>query len=898
MNTEITPDTDPERLANRLTGGPDPESLRSSEARRRLLERWADVLTNENLSIDFTDESGKTAHVTLGGSHREIVIPSWEVDQPLTDLDREVFDLLIQRTLTLHEVGHVLFTDGDALARAKEDIPAPEHEMFHMLFNALEDGAIEEQLRQEYDVAGDIELTNANFRYQYDNNGVRVYDLIQATRTACLNLAVHDSGHLSELLHESDNSARFTDDSIRNIFESEILQKLKSTVSDTLTEPDPDERTDRILELWKRIREHFTDYDLPDDIPDPETELDPKEVGDGSEASGLSQTDGSAIDGHTSDVISGNADSPTPATDDSVEGSSIDDPAGGSEPSEESSDSEAKIESDNGNPDTSGEHDNSKSGSELSTESDNTGQTDNSAKNKDEDNGDGSNQTSGNASETTESNEIHGIERESSEEGEGDDTKKEQGKPDEPKTADEGTEKGDIRDDSEPPKEEPNQGRGPNESSDSEDDDTRSGREGENDTKENSTKEESITDQSGAEDSENSNRTGQISPSSESNSNSFSESEDDSRSPQEKAGTGESKGELDSTETDSGGPQSGEGRLNLPDEDTPEPGENRSEQSESGNTRDTTEEDSTDESSDEKATEEEIERWYGELVDQQRRQEESDRKKYSDAIEEYADVLDELERMGIGPNSLDVADGSNRRQAEWTTIRRESNQLRRILEQRLQQERRSKRKRGRRTGHLDSRSLSRVVRDDPRVFQQEDDPDEKDYRFIFVLDRSGSMGSEIEVAERALVTLSNALEEIDIEVSIIDMYQSEARLAKPFGVDTENALDRLLTGETGGSTPLSDVLRVARERVEGSEENPAMIVVTDGSPNNKNRYLDELQQTHFPVVGVYIALNAQSRARASKRFDHSQQLYDRRKIVIDQNEIANDLRGLCREIMF
>lgn len=833
MSIRITPESDPQALARRLTGGPDAASLRSSEARRRLLERWADVLTDAELSVDFTNEEGQTAHVTLGDRHPEIVIPSWEIDQPLTELDREPYDLLIQRTLTLHEVGHILFTDGEALTKAKQSLPAAEHDIFHMMFNALEDGAIEEQLRQEYEVAGDIEFTNANFRYQYED-GTRVYNLLQATQTACLNLAVYDSGHLSDLLDESKSDARFDEDSTRDVFESEVLPEIRSAVTDVLAEPDPEKRVDRILELWKEIRDHFTDYDFPDDEAAPETDLNPQTVGDGTDADGLSSTDKDAVSDHAERVVDGNADSPTPDTGGETQNGSEND----SEDHDGGDSSDNKSSSGPSSDDHSTNSDTTRSG--TGRENTDTEQDGNTASNEsDTASEDGSKQT-GDGSEDVDSpdrteNDLGGKTDSSDESG--------------------GTNQTNDKADS--------------------DDDTST------DT------EERMAPSSGDETEISDDRGSELDPNTEQEDGPEQRGLDQDRSESEEQ-TSASK---------SGGTSSGSGRLDT-DSDVPTPGD------EDG-TRDPTEGGDHDDQgtpeekkSEDQPTETEIERRYNRLLDRQRRSEEEDRREYEDAIGEYADVLDKLQRDGLEPSELEVADGDERRQGGWSTIRRESNQLKRILEQQFQQERRSKQRRGRRSGHLDSRSLTRVALDDPRVFRQEDDPDEKDYRFVFVLDRSSSMGSEIETAERALVTLSRALEELDIDVSIIDMYQSSARLAKPFGVQTENALDRLLTGSTSGSTPLSDVLRVARERVEGADGTPAMIVLTDGQPNNRQTYLDEVQRTNFPVVGVYLALRAHSRAQAVKRFDDSEQLYDRRKIVINESEIGGDLRDLCREIMF
>jgi Mg-chelatase subunit ChlD len=221
-----------------------------------------------------------------------------------------------------------------------------------------------------------------------------------------------------------------------------------------------------------------------------------------------------------------------------------------------------------------------------------------------------------------------------------------------------------------------------------------------------------------------------------------------------------------------------------------------------------------------------------------------------------------------------------------------------VFDQRLQNERRSDRRRNQRRGRLDPRALSRLERKDPRVFRSEDSPDEKEYAMILVLDRSSSMSSMIGVAERAVATLAYALESVGVDVCILDMYRSRPRVAKPFAVDIENAPETVLTGEAGGGTPLAGVLEIARKRVTDEEYYPAMITVTDGKPNDEEAYRAQLRQTRFPVLGVYVDLSARSRDRVLRRNRESGPLYDQRTIVIDESELTDSLETMAREVMF
>ncbi|MFB6177155.1 MAG: hypothetical protein ABEI99_08455, partial [Halobaculum sp.] len=224
MPAREIPSVSPDELAGAIrddrTG--DPAALRTSPTRRSLLDSYATVLAEENVAVSFEPCDGETARVELGTDPPQIAVPSWEIDQPVTSVPRRAYDLLVQRTLTAHEVAHVNYTNNAAFAAAKSSLPPAERPAFHELFNALEDGAIEEQLRAAFDVADALAVTNANVRFTYDADG-REYDLLAATTLAGLDLAVFDSGTLGRLLDPA-NGPSFTDAETRRRFVDSVLR--------------------------------------------------------------------------------------------------------------------------------------------------------------------------------------------------------------------------------------------------------------------------------------------------------------------------------------------------------------------------------------------------------------------------------------------------------------------------------------------------------------------------------------------------------------------------------------------------------------------------------------------------------------------------------------------------
>ncbi|MFB6282578.1 MAG: hypothetical protein ABEK59_01395 [Halobacteria archaeon] len=175
------------------------------------------------------------------------------------------------------------------------------------------------------------------------------------------------------------------------------------------------------------------------------------------------------------------------------------------------------------------------------------------------------------------------------------------------------------------------------------------------------------------------------------------------------------------------------------------------------------------------------------------------------------------------------------------------------FEQRLKQEQRSRRQKGKRSGKLNTGSLHKTRQGDTKIFEQSTDPDEKDYSACVILDRSGSMRDMMSDAEVAAGALIYALDDVGIDALQLSISSASGTvLEKTVNQDVEDASDAMFCGKAGGGTPMTDGLILAKERLEDLGGNPFVIIVHDGHPDHQERYRDILEECNFPVLGVYL----------------------------------------------
>ena len=190
----------------------------------------------------------------------------------------------------------------------------------------------------------------------------------------------------------------------------------------------------------------------------------------------------------------------------------------------------------------------------------------------------------------------------------------------------------------------------------------------------------------------------------------------------------------------------------------------------------------------------------------------------------------------------------------WAAAVERSQQLTADLAAQLRHERRPRDTGGHRVGRLDGRRLVRANRGTQRVFTRRESGTVKDYACLVVLDRSGSMdGEPVRTAETATAQLVHALFEVGVDVSVLSVWEDCPCLELPFGARPANHVDRLMTERADWGTPLSTAIEISRERIDrGSGSHPFVIVITDGEPNEPNRYRSQLEKCTFPVFGIYI----------------------------------------------
>jgi hypothetical protein len=252
-----------------------PPYLRASPPRASKLWRYiSTVAGTTQLSVLLTDDH-ETAAVRPhpSGDGWLVVITTREIPQPATNLDRDDFDYRVQHALGLHETGHILYTDFDAwvdsLTGAVDGYPDPVASFVKQLFNAFEDGVIEQCLREAFSdtAAGRLHLANQNLR-QNRLGAVPAAERATihapaAVQTAAADLAVADSGVTRRLCDPAHTEWQFAGDAHREAF-LEVLPVLQTTHQAAMTAQSPAARYEAMAECACTVVDTlFGDVDQP-----------------------------------------------------------------------------------------------------------------------------------------------------------------------------------------------------------------------------------------------------------------------------------------------------------------------------------------------------------------------------------------------------------------------------------------------------------------------------------------------------------------------------------------------------------------------------------------------------------------------------------------------------------
>lgn len=274
------PDSSNQQNAQRKVGSS--IHLRNSNKRQQNLRAYAYSLTGENnISINLS-ETAKTASIinynNTDGVPAVITIPTYEgdsthVENPYPNIDDEEFYAMLQYAEVLHETGHYLHTDQptvmdefdaikDKLSSYPRQLQGRLIQISKGLWNAIEDGAMEEAVRRENgdNVAQRLAVKNETFIAQSgDTNGERkqvTFD--NALSIAATDLSKYDTGSLRRLLDDDDPSIEFVNERHKELF-ADTYDDLRNAIIEAFTTPDPVNRTRNIFDFIDDVIETIID---------------------------------------------------------------------------------------------------------------------------------------------------------------------------------------------------------------------------------------------------------------------------------------------------------------------------------------------------------------------------------------------------------------------------------------------------------------------------------------------------------------------------------------------------------------------------------------------------------------------------------------------------------------
>jgi len=259
------------------------EKLRESEKRRTTLEKFAQ-LRSRSPQTSLNIRNAPTAYVTLDDDgideFTNIVIPKRQFDQNMYNFPEEYHDYLIQKGMTIHEVGHILYSSYPALKEYTRKVSEQEDydeqiyvTLFQNIYNILEDGAIEKFLSENYRVDEELyymrsvlhddtymgEKIELNEKTQYQ------YPFIFALMTALLNIAVYDNHELEKLMDVNNDKHVFAIEGQKQMRKNleKCLPKIREYAPQIQREKDAQIRTRLSYKLWKELRVYLDRSETP-----------------------------------------------------------------------------------------------------------------------------------------------------------------------------------------------------------------------------------------------------------------------------------------------------------------------------------------------------------------------------------------------------------------------------------------------------------------------------------------------------------------------------------------------------------------------------------------------------------------------------------------------------------
>lgn len=234
-----------------------------SPERRRYLEQLARLMCR-GYDPDVKFQDIPTARCRHNDGDITIDVGRDIHDQTVTNFPHDIWTLVAQEGLIVHEIGHVLYTDFEAHESIKDRLGMNEMNAFHdIVWNPAEDAAIEEQLRWKFDCGEELDTYNSNL-FTQQKEGAERLPIPQAVKISILEKGCYDAGALDEHLS---GEQELVAPANRQVFDNQIVPEINSMLADVMTEPNPEVRYDRMLEFWewlKQIMDDERDQDATD----------------------------------------------------------------------------------------------------------------------------------------------------------------------------------------------------------------------------------------------------------------------------------------------------------------------------------------------------------------------------------------------------------------------------------------------------------------------------------------------------------------------------------------------------------------------------------------------------------------------------------------------------------
>lgn len=271
-DNRITADTAIEDFKKNYGLGGD-SKRRRSDVREQQLRKFAQLRSrNPGVGLRLTEDPHKGfADVEWSKEDKDptIEVTKKEIEQNVVDLPREYFDFLFQKGLTVHEVGHILYTDWPSFEEESKKNTVKNKNLLKEFWNLFEDGAIENFLREDYRVEEEIDLIRRNLAASETTIGEvreiegeerRFVSMKEAINAAIYDMAVYNTGTLGEI-EGSNGDIELTIEEDEKDF-NQFLPTIRMYVDAIVNERDGELRNRYVRQFYEEAQEIIDEADV------------------------------------------------------------------------------------------------------------------------------------------------------------------------------------------------------------------------------------------------------------------------------------------------------------------------------------------------------------------------------------------------------------------------------------------------------------------------------------------------------------------------------------------------------------------------------------------------------------------------------------------------------------